>query len=97
MPIFTYVDDVVYDGRLDVFRSIAFCASLCAVLSLKLAAQLQGDPVIFYPVNATLYNVNNFNTKYREAFNALVPFFENGVNESDSDSDSYEFSGIDVD
>ena len=78
MPLFMYIDDVIYDGDESVFRKLVLYSSICAIMVLDIEAELVGDPHIFYPVNRSPYNIANFVTEYRAAFDILIPFFESG-------------------
>ena len=87
MPLFWFLDDIIYDGDELTFRKLALYSSICAILVLDLEAVLQGepngeDPQIFYPANPSPANVTDFIREYRAAFDILLPFFENSASDS---------------
>ena len=79
MPLFMYVDDIIYDGDETVFRKLALYASVCAILVLNVNAELTRNPQIFYPTNADATTLADFAREYRIAFDILLPFFENSA------------------
>ena len=41
MPLFTYIDDVIYDGSETAFKKLVLYSSICAILVLDLEAILR--------------------------------------------------------
>lgn len=71
MPLFTFIDDVIFDGSEDEFKKLVLCASLYAVLVLDLNAELRGDPPAYLPVNPSPYVWSEFELEYRRAFETI--------------------------
>ena len=74
MPIFTYIDDMIYDGSETAFKKLVLYSSICAILVLDLEADLCWDHQLFYPRIRTPTNIANFEREYRWAFDLLEPF-----------------------
>ena len=74
MPLYTYIDDIIYDGSETAFKKLVLYSSICAILVLDLEADLIGDPQHFYPRDRTPTNIANFEREYRWAFDLLEPF-----------------------
>ena len=71
MPIFTLIDDMIFDGSEDEFKRLVLSASLYAVLVLDIDAELSGDPPAYLPVNPSPYTWSLFQAEYRRAFEMI--------------------------
>ena len=88
MPLFTYLDDVIYDGEPFDFKLLALFASYFATLILDVDCQLVGNPRIFYPINPSPLMATRFLEEYRRAFNKLDSLLETSRAHSSSNNNN---------
>ena len=76
MPLYTLLDDILFDGFYDEFRTLAFISSLYSVVTLELDSNITGEPKIFYPVDQSPETIERYIALYRLAFDTLAPYVQ---------------------
>ena len=76
MPLYTFIDDVIYDGPGETFDKLVFYASFFAIYVLNIEADIRSYPPHFYPRDTNPEIIQEFIECYRLAFDSLLLYID---------------------
>ena len=76
MPLYTLLDDVLFDGFYSEFSTLAYFSSLYSIVTLNLDWDIIGEPKIFYPIDQSPETIERYIAHYRIAFDTLAPYVQ---------------------
>ena len=78
MPLYTFIDDVIFDGEESVFDKLVFYATFYASYVLDIETEVRTNPPHFYPNSQDPEIIRSFNECYRIVFDKLVTYLPPG-------------------
>ena len=76
MPLYTFLDDIIYDGPQEIFEKLVYYASFYAIYVLNIEADIRTGPPHFYPRNTDPETIREFIECYRLAFDSFLPYID---------------------